>query len=313
MGSDTITTEPEMKTDNYASEPVDIQDNQQIEATETSADSTAVNAEGTTTDATETNQHYEPEEMRNMCLEDIDINRIPPELKKHYNSMRAAHTKAFQALAEERRQLDQMRQQQPAQQLDAKELAYRSYMNNPLNFLDGINREIMKLRGADPLDDDYRHMQGQATLLENLRSEFEVRARSETDRNRNYQEFNNRLNVEIMKAVPEFDKKAPALQKFAKETLGMSNNLISACTDINRMGMFVPEILGVINKMYTILNVDKKIRDGSSPPRGVPPGRGNIKMQDGEVARLEKKAQESGSTADIAAHYAALKKQKNRS
>ena len=76
--------------------------------------------------AQEQQQYYTPEEIRELGLEKLDPNRLPPELVPFYKSMQADYTRKTQALAEERKAIERVLDKA----LSHPELA-REFMNDP--------------------------------------------------------------------------------------------------------------------------------------------------------------------------------------
>jgi len=80
------------------------------------------------------NQFYSPEEMKEIGIDKLDPNKIPPELQPFYKSMYADYIRKTQAVAEQRKQIESQLQQlqtpqQQEQQINPKDLQKQYYEN----------------------------------------------------------------------------------------------------------------------------------------------------------------------------------------
>lgn len=109
-----------------------------------------------------------------------------------------------------------------------------------------------------------------------------------------------RINVEILKAVPDFEAKRPELVKLARD-FGLN--------DDESEQIFTPEVVGesaarmakMMDKVYSIVNAGKsaKGKEVKTPPRTEPAGTGGF-SNNSQNSKLLDRAKETGSTDDWA-------------
>lgn len=301
---DDLKSEPTVAADNLAQEPAgDDVDNQGKTSPTQSADPD----ESRTTADDGRVQFYKPEEMRELKLEELNSARIPPEMKPWYDSMRAAQTKSSQELAAQRKQFQEQQQQfqewqkQNQSQQDPREAAYKAYLQNPQNFLDALHQQIDSLEAIDPLDEaKYHEARKTIRSLEKMKDQFVLRAQQEAEYYRNLSRIEAQTNVEILKDVPDYEKKAPKLRKFAETELKVSSNLVDLLLNPKIFGKHTPEIVRAVNIMYDIVNVGNKIKGKDNPNRLEAPGSGFHENNEAKMNVILDGLKKSTSTDNIA-------------
>lgn len=307
LTEDAFETEPTPAADNLITEPASRPVDNQGQASDQSpqADPNAVR----TTVQTEQVQYYKPEEMRSLKLEELNSAKIPPEMKPWYDSMRSAQTKSSQELAAQRKQFNEQQQQfqewqrQSQVQQNPREAAYRAYLQNPQAFIDALHQQIDSLDIVDPLDEaKYQESRKTIRSLERMRDQFVLKAQQESEYNRNLSSIESQTNLEILKDVPDYEKKAPKLRDFAETKLKVSKDLVNLLIDPKVFGKHTPEIVRAINIMYDIVNVGEKIKekDNKIPNRLESPGSGLPENKDAKMSNILDGLKKSNSTDNIA-------------
>lgn len=297
--------EPEPKTavDNLAKEPAsEAVDNQ----TQTPDATPKVDPNVDRTTAQGEKQYYKPEEMRSLKLEELDSSRIPLEMKPWYDSMRSAQTKSSQELATQRKQLEEQSRQfqdwqrQNQVQQNPREAAYKAYLQNPQAFINALHQQIDSLDATDPLDETkYPEARKTIRALEKMKDEFVLRGQYESEYNRNLTSIEAQTNLDILKDVPDYEKKAPKLREFAESKLKVSNDLVNLLINPKVFGKYTPEIVRAINIMYDIVNVEKKIK-GKEPNKIESPGSGFSENKDAKMRDVLGELKKSDSVDNIA-------------
>lgn len=263
--------------DEPSSEPSDIEDNQNTNAPEETEEAQETEKAQETEESTEesvptpepvSKTPYTPEELDYMMASDmeIDTTRLSPEGQATLKQFQRAYTKKFQALAEEKRRLTTEIKPEPTHQSsDPFEQTYGRYKNNPRQVRAEINAKINELDEADPYSEENRRLiRGLQTLKEDLGERYQ----SDIDRSRKINSIVAETNVEVSKAIPDFEQKAPALTNFGKE-LGFSVEEMEFMTDPTKTGKMAARFTIALNNAYNKINAgataEKKIKKPSPP------------------------------------------------
>jgi len=212
-------------------------------------------------------QPYTPEELRELINSGatLDTSRLSLEGQALMKSFQAGYNSKFQEIAEMRKQLEAER----TAQLSPKERIFQSYMQNPAQIVSEINAEIEKLEAVNPYDDGYTQARQNIAKLNALKDDLAYRRQSHMDQQMRVGSVVQEVKTEIVKAIPDFEKRQPALTKLAQE-IGFSMKEISTLTDPRIVGPLAATVTKALNTVYEKLNAinsaeKKEKKDAPAP------------------------------------------------
>ena len=301
-------------------EPVGEQGNQGIVSTETSrADSTDVSRGTTTPD--EGVLEYTPEELSKLALEQVDIARVPENARAFYEKgqkekkeLQADYTRKSQELAEMKK--SQAQQLPPTK--DPMERINRAYQaNNEAEMgrvfgeynqaISQINEALLNEEAKDPFSPKIVEMKKVLFRLDKESKLLQGHVYNLKQQTTFIDNLNRDSRAEIVKEVPDFEKKDPEYYRFSKAELGLDDDTIHSMTDAvawtqvfqsrgypnaAEMGKRIPAmIMKAVGKMYDRFNVGKEVQTKIKEP--VPLARG------GALGNVKNKAIKDYSDSDI--------------
>lgn len=297
-------------------------------------------SDGTTgkPEITQEPDYYTPQEIESIDPDNLDLNRVAPEQKSAFKIIDAVNKKRTQEIANLKREYeDRLKQSQSSQPSDP---LYQSYRQDPFAFKQTVNSEIRKLRNmaesVDPMAEGaipYKQkIYNQIDMLEDKVIGYEKQHYQENQAKRGMEQISNvenKVYSDLYKAIPNYEKRAPELRKFAVETLGMTNDEIDIMTspgliyfDYNTnttqfLGDKVVNLVKGINKAFEIINAGKvlKQKENRAPNYVENPGMGNASTKDNQdrLKGLENKAIKSGKSDDWTAYIQAQIEERERS
>lgn len=293
---DQVINEPTDTTDNQTSEPVSDVDNQQSGQEDQTTDT-----EGGTTGRNRS-QYYTPDEMRNLDVDHIDTSRIPPEQLPIYRAIQAVNTRKSQELSNLKREYETRLAQfnQTNRQVSPQEQLYNAYKQNPGAIVQGIYNEISKLQTIDPMDENFRAAQAQIVQLHRMKDEFATRVQYESQTNQNVERITNEVANQLYSKIPNYEQRAPQLESFAKDKLGLTPEDLQYFSTPGIHGERTTRLVLALNKAYEIINAGQvlKNKENRKPNYVEPVGQGNRAGSGNREERLkalEKQAQKEGT------------------
>lgn len=318
---------PEELTIGQVTEPGQIEDNQETEPS-IDTDNQSQDQEGQTSDTAEgtteqgKQKYYTAEEMKSLEVDNLDTSRIPPEMQPFYKSLQAVNTRKSQELSELQKRYDAKFQELSQPQKPANPL-YQQYRQNPLAVQRSIDTEVRKLEyqlyNLDPLAENTQQVKsqllGQMNQLRDMKDNLENEYNQEKLVQQGMSEVKNIENQvygQIYKNIPNYDKRAPEIRKFAVDKLGGKEDVIDFFSSPGLMvfdptsrqfsfvGDKVANMVGMLNKAYEIINAGQilKNKENRKPNYVESVGQGNFANKGSKEERLktlEKKAQKEGT------------------
>jgi len=216
---------------------------------------------------------YTPEELETLLQSesDVDTSRLSAEGKVLMKSFQRGNEKKFQELAEMRKAIQA--QPKPGSG-DPREDLFSEYVHDPAGVVRKINAEIERQEGIDPTDAKYAVARQTIVRLQALKDEFSVRRQSIIEHGQQVDNIVSNTQIEIKKAIPDFDVKAEKLTEFAVD-LGFTIEEVRALTDPTVVGLMALKMTKAINAAYDKLNAPKtaegKVKKDAPAPlqRGV--------------------------------------------
>lgn len=225
---------------------------------ETSTGEATLQAEEQPSDVPAQKQPYTPEELVSLLTseQDVDTDRLSPEGKVLMKSFQTGYNKKFEKLSEKQKELDaKLNQQKPqGQETSTREQYYQNFLQNPDKVVHEINQAISELE-VDPYNDENRK---NIAALRQMKDDFFLRKTTESERNVKINEIQAQARAEIYEAIPDFDKKVPALNEFA-EMIGFNLDELSFLTNPVNTGKFASKLTKALNKAYDIINASKTV------------------------------------------------------
>jgi len=208
---------------------------------------------------------YTPTELEEMLQSggDVDTSRLSNEGKLLMKSFQRGMDKKFQQVAEMRKAVEA---QQPR---DPREALFNRYIHDPAGVVVEINAEIEKLEGVDPTDAQFPTSRRTIARLQALKDDFSVKRQNALEHGKQVENIVATTQAEIVKAIPDFETKAPKLTEFALSA-GITLDEVKALTDPTVVGPMALKITKAINFFYDKLNApvsaEKKVKKDAPAP-----------------------------------------------
>jgi len=226
---------------------------------------------------------YTSEEIAELLKSDkeVDTSRLSDEGKLLMKSFQKGLTSKMQALAEDRKKIEEARQRMETENIqknNPREFLYRQFLNNPQGVVRDINSEIDRLEADDPYNEENRK---QLSQLRWMKDEFILRKDNESTLTRHQEITIAKANTEILSAIPDFQAKAPQLVEFGKQ-YGLTEKTIQVLSDPTIVGGVAVEVIKALNNMHTALSAGKtaeKKLNKQAPPKLGRAGSGDVKSK----------------------------------
>lgn len=249
--------------------------------------------------------YYTVDEMRALSPDEINTSRIAPEYQSFYKAMQASYTKKYQELADLRKSLEAEKEALKSKEPKSLEEAF---MTNPVETVGRINAYIDELESSAVKADDIGEIEKaqayrqQARKIDQYKEELILKRQQLLENKLQQDTAISNTYQQVFKVIPDFEKKAPYLEKFAKDTFGFTSEELQLLTDPTNP-MAVKTVIG-INRLYDQLNPTEKLKDNEvkTPMKVLSPGSGERTSLTKET--LLKRARQGGTVEDFAEYLA---------
>lgn len=243
---------------------------------------------------------YSPEEIESLLTQDVEVDttRLSPEGRLLMKSFQKGFTPKLMERTELKREIENLRKEVASSKQPA--TVEEMFDRDPEGTLRYIDQEMSKHRtrldGVDALD-AVKHIEELRSVKDNLLLRGINQSRKMGELNR----ISAEAQGEVLRAIPDFDKKEPILTDFAIKELGYSIEDIRFLTDPTNTGKYASKFIMQINKTYEIANAQKTaaLKQVKIPPKQEAAGTGGGDDQGATYKTALKRAMETGDWTDV--------------
>lgn len=243
---------------------------------------------------------YSPDELEDLISrdEDVDTTRLSPEGRLLMKSFQKGFTPKLQERSELKRELEILRKEvgslkQPASIEEV-------FDKDPDGTLRYIDSQIAQARTKLDTGDAFEALK-QIEELRSVRDGLLTRSMSQQKKASQTSALAAQAQAEVLRAVPDFQKKEGALTEFAIKELGYSFDDIRFLTDVSNTGKYASQFVIQVNKMYEMAKAKSTVETKvvKTPMRQEGAGTGGGDDNAATYRASLKKAQETGDWTDV--------------
>jgi Txe/YoeB family toxin of Txe-Axe toxin-antitoxin module len=242
---------------------------------------------------------YKPEEIEQLLSEDqeVDTTRLSPEGRLLMKSFQKGFTPKLQERSELKRELENLRKEigslrQPA----SIEEVFDKDPEGTLKYIESQIAEVRKGIDTDPFE-SIKKIEELRAVKDNLLLRSITGQRRATELSR----VESEVKSEVLRAIPDFDKKESKLTQFALNDLGYTLEDLRFLTNPANTGKYATKFIVQVNKMYEMDKAKTTVEEKrvKTPPKQEGAGTSGGEDQAASYRQALKKAQESGDWSDV--------------
>lgn len=192
----------------------------------------------------------------------LDSKRLTAVQKLVQKEFERGYTRKFQALAEEKRQL-QNQFQRPKPTIE------ELFDNDPISVFEYVDNLIDEERRLNPLGETLAELESKRKQLERRMYSNMKEERVQSSKIAQAQALRQHTDAEIVKEIPNFHEKAGQLTDFAVKEFGMSPEELDMLTNPAIMGVTAKKLTIAINKAYEMSRSSPDVESRRSMPQTV--------------------------------------------
>lgn len=201
---------------------------------------------------------YSAEELKSLSTDELDVNRLPPELQEKYRAMQAPITRRQQELARQQKEWEQ-RTAQAGQPRTPDE----AFQKDPVGFMRSLDNVILNLEGheaelrySDP--EKAAEIAKQVFRAKTARNNYNNAVQDMMGRMTYEQQVSAENIAELTDSIPNYGKRSEELIHFAASK-GIPERDLLELTNPNRVGKVASQFaIKIFNEYFELVNANKK-------------------------------------------------------